>query len=129
IEQENAGRKVRLSFDLAAFETEELLRAELVLLPRFGTASPGQIRLVGSGNETAGSSDGGTTTFDVTARVREQVGRGAGAGGVTALHLEVDADLPLDLESPARVPYLRIWMEREPFAGKLVQHTLLPRSE
>lgn len=119
--------EAELVFDLTPWRDERLIRADLLAFPRFGPATGIAADASVSGAEPRPSTPlhkwGGAINWEEitpwleTARKRETS---------LVIRLTWDPANPLDFEQALRAPYLRAWVEREPFGGKLVQKTLLP---
>ncbi len=130
IRQTGAG-EAELVFDLSGWQGETLIRADLLAHPRFGSAASAKVRASVQNAEPRESVPlhkwGGAVTWeDVTPwlKTARQI-----SAGTLVVRLQWDPARPVDLVDAIRGPYLRAWVKREPFGGKLVQTTLLPTAE
>ncbi len=115
-----------LGFDLRSLAGAQIRKAELFCSPGWGRA--GSVRLLSQGQPVA-TLTGPSPTPEVTAWLQAAVRAAAPEGSLTFEGLSPEQRDTLSSREDERVPYLRVWVDAEPMAGKLVQTTLLPDRE
>jgi heparin/heparan-sulfate lyase len=120
--------RYNLEFDLRTLAGAKPLKAELVICAKGGRKAGEIFRIMaddGVSVELTPLRGSPAASADITEKLKTAVA----AGKERQVFAVEGPALALEMGDPFTAPYLRVWVEAEPYAGKLVQTTLLPLVE